>query len=167
MCSFALIGKSGSGKTSAARIFESRFGVLTVSTGTICRKISSLLFGNDDKAATQRLDDALTAMDASIFVKAALRNVPPERLICLDALRFSSDLVVACERGLITIRITAPENIRNLRLAERKQGFNPAIDGIHRSETELNDVPVDYTIVNDGTPEELENAIEKIYKNHI
>jgi dephospho-CoA kinase len=159
---FALIGKSGAGKSTAAEMIFDFYGARRVSTGVICRKISRLLMGNEDKASTQKIDDALTTIDQSIFLNAALRDIPDNDAICLDSLRFRSDLQIARERGFLVVRITAPDEIRILRLKERGQVFDQGVDGCHRSETELDDAEVDFVIHNNGSREAMRLAVENI-----
>lgn len=147
---FALVGKSGSGKSEACRFLSESLGIRLIKTGSICRQIALLLFGNEDKRSTQRLDDALTTIDASIFLRAALRDVHPDENFVIDALRFREDLVIAREAGCMVIRIVASEEIRLCRLVARGQAFDPETDGRHRSEVELDDAPVDMEICNES-----------------
>ena len=72
--------------------------------------------------------------------------------------------MIAQQRGLVTVRIEAPEEIRNARLAARKQVFNAGVDRLHRSETELDDVRVDYTLTNNQSSAELDNAVQELCK---
>jgi dephospho-CoA kinase len=159
----AVVGKSGAGKSTAAELIASIHGFRRVSTGVICRQIATSLFGNDHKASTQRIDDALTAIDSSIFLKAALRDIDPDERICVDSLRFNSDLEFARQEGFLVVRVVAPDGLRAKRLAERGQVFDPAVDGRHRSETELDGVEVDFEIVNDGSVETMKDAIAAIF----
>ena len=108
----ALIGKSGAGKSTVAERIAQDYGFRRISTGTICRKISMLLFGNEDKASTQRIDDALTLVDPSIFLRAALREARPQEPICVDSLRFISDYNLARSQGFEIIRVTASDATR-------------------------------------------------------
>lgn len=160
---FALIGKSGAGKSTVAEQISSNYGVRHISTGAICRQISMLLFGNDDKASTQRIDDALTPIDPSIFLRASLRDVQQDEPICLDSLRFSADYDLARYQGFEIIRVTASSEKRTKRLATRGQVFDLEIDGNHRSETELDFVSVDFTVLNDGTKDEIKDALRSIF----
>lgn len=158
----ALVGKSGSGKSRAAEMLSEKFGIPHIKTGTICRQIARLLFDNEDKRSTQLLDDALTAIDPSIFVRAALRNVSDGDGFVVDALRFVDDLTLAKSYGCQIIRIVAPDDLRHARLKERGQNFDPLKDGLHRSETELDEVEVDYEVVNNSDIRQLCKSLSRI-----
>ena len=159
---FALIGKSGSGKSRAGGFLSHRFGVAHLKTGAVCREISRLLFSNEDKSSTQRLDDALTPIDPCIFLRATLRPVAVNEGFVVDALRFREDLVLAREYGCKVIRVVAPEGVRVQRLIDRGQVFDPVTDGVHRSETELDNVEVDFEILNDADLATFERALSRI-----
>ena len=154
---FALVGKSGSGKSSAGVRLSALVGVDHVRTGVVCRQIARTLFGNDDKRSTQMLDDALTTLDPSIFVRAALRPYGEDAGYVLDALRFQSDVLLARDLGCRIVRIVAPPGLRHERLSERGQSFDPATDGLHRSEVDA--IRVDHEIVNDGDIARLNEAL--------
>jgi len=158
----ALIGKSGVGKSTVAKLLNYHSGAERVSSGTICRQIAKLLFGNDDKSTTQTLDDALTMIDPSIFLNAALLAAPVGRPICLDSLRFETDYQIAKRRDFTIVRVIAPDDVRVARLSERGQKFDLVRDGMHRSETELDDVDVDYTVENSGDIEALEASVRAL-----
>lgn len=147
---FALIGKSGSGKSEACRFLSESRGIRLIRTGAICRQIARLLFDNEDKRSTQILDDALTPIDSSIFLRAALRGVAPAEDLVIDALRFREDVALARELGFIVIRVVACDEIRLFRLVARGQVFDPETDGRHRSEVELDNAAVDLEIRNEG-----------------
>jgi hypothetical protein len=128
---------------------ESR-GIRLIRTGAICRQIARLLFDNEDKRSTQILDDALTTIHPSIFLRAALRGVGPAEDLVIDALRFWEDVALARELGFIVIRVVASDDVRLFRLVARGQVFDPKKDGHHRSEVELDNAPVDLEIRNEG-----------------
>ncbi|NLR72835.1 hypothetical protein HGI47_18325 [Novosphingobium sp. ERN07] len=159
---YALLGKSGSGKSRAAEILSDLLHVPHIKTGAVCRQISHILFGNEDKRSTQRLDDALTPLDPCIFLRAALRSVGSDQGFVVDALRFCEDLAMAQNYGCLTIRISAPDDQRLRRLAERGQVFDPATDGLHRSETELDASAVDFEISNDCDLNHLRLSLARI-----
>lgn len=158
----ALIGKSGVGKSTVAKLLNYHAGAERVSSGAICRQIAKMLFGNDHKSTTQKLDDALTKVDPSVFLNAALLAAPAGRPICLDSLRFESDYEIARSRGFTIVRVIAPDDVRIARLTERGQKFDLVKDGSHRSETELDEVDVDYTVENSGDIDALEDSVRAL-----
>jgi dephospho-CoA kinase len=159
----ALIGKSGAGKSTVARIIETTYNVPIVSTGAICRHIAEALFGNDHKASTQKIDDALTTIDESIFLKAALRDISTTTKVCVDSLRFLSDFRYAREKGFFILRVVAPDYLRLQRLRQRGQVFDPLKDGGHRSETELDSVDVDFQLANDSSIDATRIAVSALF----
>ncbi len=159
---FALLGKSGAGKSEVAKALNEQLGCRIVKTGAICRTISRILFGNEDKRSTQILDDALVVIDPSVFLKAAVRDVRPGEPIVIDALRFLSDTVIADDLGCKRLRVVASADERVRRLRSRQQAFDLGRDGRHRSETELDDHPVDHVITNSGTKADLGRQVADI-----
>jgi dephospho-CoA kinase len=158
----ALVGKSGSGKSEVAEFLRERRACQVIKTGRICRQIAQLLFGNEDKRTTQLLDDVLTKLDESIFLRASLRHADLGRPYVIDSLRFSSDYDIARDMGCMILRITAPDEQRVHRVRARGQAYNLDVDGLHRSEVELDGVTVDNTIQNDGGIDALRSKISSI-----
>lgn len=161
-----LVGKSGSGKSVAGSFLNIQHGYRHVKTGAICREIARMLFGNEDKKSTQLLDDTLTQIDNSIFLRASLEGVNLEGLIVIDSLRFKSDLDLARELGFFVVRIEADEPTRLSRLRSRGQAYDPKTDGIHRSEVELEVEVVDATICNDAATEVFHQRLMDAVAQH-
>lgn len=158
----ALIGKSGSGKSEVSRYLASVHGFSIIKTGAICRAISMTLFGNEEKSSTQRLDDALTAIDPSIFLRASLRTADLSADVVVDALRFAEDFQLANSLEFRTLRLKSGAQMRLQRLTARGQGFDLAAEGLHRSETELDGVAVDFEIENVGPVSDLHAALDSV-----
>lgn len=156
----ALIGKSGSGKSEVASYLSGKYGCEIVKTGAICRSISMILFGNDEKASTQLLDDALTTIDPSIFLRAGLRSVGAGGPVVVDALRFLDDLQLAKSLDFQTLRVTADSGLRLERLTARGQAFDLGTQGLHRSEVDLDAVRTDFSITNNGSLADLYTALD-------
>jgi dephospho-CoA kinase len=157
---FALVGKTGVGKTEVARCLLER-GFVPCKTGAICRQISNLLFGNDWKVNTQRISDALIALEPSIFLKAALRTWDRETPTVIDALRYRTDLEAARAEGFSIIRVVASEEDRVRWLRERGEVFDLAKDGPHQTEVELDSEDADITINNNATIDELKRQVHE------
>jgi len=158
----ALIGFTGVGKTTAADHLCRAHGFEIASTGAMCRRVSGLVFGNEDKANLYSLTDALQTIDRAIFLKAALRELHGTDAIVIDALRYHQDYEYALSEGFHLVRIQAPIPLRLRWLADRGQGFDLTVDGTHPSETELSDVSVHTTILNDGSKDQLLKQIEHL-----
>ncbi|SRR6266851_7563479 len=163
---YALIGKSGAGKSEVAKILQSHCSCNIIKTGQICRDISQMLFGNDDKRSTQTLDDALTPIDESIFLRASMRGIDTSQPFVIDSLRFISDLTIARSLNCFLLRVVADDHIRLARLANRGQQFDLSKDGSHRSEVELDAAEVTETINNNGAFSDLEASALRAISLH-
>lgn len=164
----ALTGRSGAGKSEIASILREEFKCEVVSTGRICRAIAQLLFGDDSKSSTQALDDALTTLDASIFLKAALRTSDTtNNNVVIDSLRFTSDANLATDLGFHLLRIEAPDEVRFRRLQTRGQAFDPSAIEQHRSENELDAYPVDGRLSNYGSRDDLREALRRTLRTNL
>ena len=64
--------------------------------------------------------------------------------------------------GCMILRITAQDDQRVHRLRTRGQVYNLEVDGLHRSEVELDAVTVDKTIQNDEGIDALRSKISSI-----
>jgi dephospho-CoA kinase len=157
-----IIGLTGVGKSTAAQHLRDAHNFEIGSTGAVCRAVSRLLYGAEDKSKLLALTDALQALDPAIFLKAALRTLPAENSFVIDALRYTHDYDYAKLRQFYLIRITAPLHLRRQRLEVRGQVFNFEIDGKHPSELQLSEVAVHATIENDGTKHQLFTRIDDL-----
>ena len=147
----ALIGRSGAGKSEVSRYLTEAHKFKAVRTGQICRTIATLLFGNEEKTSTQRLDDVLTLLDPCIFLRASLREADLSGNVVVDALRFAADLELVKELGFKSLRVTCPDQMRIQQLTFRGQSFDLEVEGGHRSETELDSFLTDFHVANTGT----------------
>ncbi len=143
----ALIGRSGVGKSTCAEFLGSQ-GYQNCSTGGICRDISNILFGNEDRSNLNSITDALQNLDKSIFLKSALRLMDLEGAIVIDSLRYKEDYQFAIENGFTIVRIRANSADQSHRLLLRGQKYSPGKDDNHSSETELVTAPADIEIPN-------------------
>jgi dephospho-CoA kinase len=157
-----LIGFTGVGKSTVAKRLKSNYGCQICSTGAMCRAVSRLAFGNEDKSNLMALTDALQSIDPLILLKAAIRRVGPEDNIVLDALRYLHDYKYARQHGLFVMRVTAPVHLRRAWLAKRGQRFDFDIDSSHPSETQLASVRVHATLRNDSSRKALFARLDAI-----
>jgi cytidylate kinase len=144
----ALSGASGSGKSWVAHYLVERHGFVRASTGDICRAISTILFGNNDKASLNQVSEAIRGIDETIFVRAALRGIRAPRIV-LDSVRYLSDIPIVRAAGFQVWRIDCPSRERAVRLAARGQAIQDS-DLQHASESELDRGPFDVLVSNFG-----------------
>lgn len=146
----ALYGKSGSGKSTVAGILVGDYGLFHCKTGKACRQLCADYFGSEDKALMNRVTDLLRGIDESVWLRAALRELPVESTdrVVFDSMRFESDRRYLREQGFVSICIYAPLDLRVQRLRNREQIFDPSQDDDHPAEVELAGKDFDFTIDN-------------------
>lgn len=158
----ALYGRSGSGKSFVASILERRFGYVRVSTGGVCRSVSRLIFGNEERGSLNRISEKLREIDEQIWIHAALRQVGGEAPIVFDSIRYISDHTCLTGLGYSAIRILSGSELSRQRLTERGQVFVESDFG-HRSEWEVDSCSFYATIMNDGvSSDDITRQIESI-----
>jgi len=144
----ALSGTSGSGKGTVAKILVEQHNFVRASTGDICRQISQLLYGNEDKKNLNSISAAINQIDNSIFINAALRNIKNDKIV-FDSIRYRSDMLTLKKLGFVIWRVEASIDIRKDRLKGRAQVIVED-DFYHASEIELDDCIFDATILNNN-----------------
>lgn len=86
----------------------------------------------------------------------------PSSFILIDDVRSPDALVFFAKRGFRSLRIEASEYHRHRRLAA-KEGLVPAVDVLnHPSETLMDEVAHDFTVVNNGTICEFTAALDQV-----
>ena len=175
-----LIGNAGSGKSTCGNVLISR-GFTPLSFGSILKDICALLFywprhllegdteesrvwrETPDEFWSKRIGKQITPRYALQFIGTeCLRNtfhkdiflahlerviqMTPTNIVITDC-RFPNECEFIRQLGGTIIRITRPSTVQ----------------GTHISETALNTIPADFTIVNDSTIEELHARVNAIY----
>ncbi len=158
----ALYGHSGSGKSFIAQYLVEEYQFSWVSTGSICRRISSLLFGNEHKSNLNQISSKLREIDERIWINAALNGLDKQRVV-FDSIRYKSDFNFLKSLGYTCIRIVAGSSLEAARLRQRSQVMTSS-DHTHESEVSLDCVQFDYTIMNDvdERPDLLNEQIARI-----
>lgn len=154
-----LIGKAGSGKSSAAAALASSLDFQHCKTGKLCRDVTRLVFGDEATSHLHRVSDALQTIDEGIFLDAAIRGVDMSRPVVIDAIRFQHDIDYAMAKGFTLVRIRASAEIRSQRLKGRGQVFDPNSSPLHPIETALDGLDVEVEIENNDSLEELTASV--------
>jgi dephospho-CoA kinase len=162
----ALSARSGAGKSLASSYLQKTHGYALCQPGAICREITQRLFSTQSKTALNKVNDALRLIDPDIWLRVALQELgdqKPGTPICIDGMRFKSNVEYCRKNSFLLVAIEASEATRIGRLKKRGQEYDAAIDAAHAAETEIENVVFDHVICNDGDdPRVLYNEIDKI-----
>jgi dephospho-CoA kinase len=119
----ALYGRSGSGKSLVSKYLAESHGFRRCSTGEICRAISEILFGDDDRGHLNLLSEKIREIDPHLWIKAALSGVADQRVV-FESVRYPDDVTFLKPAGFAIWNIDCSVEICNKRLLSRGQSFN-------------------------------------------
>ena len=110
------------------------------------------------------LDEVINSIEYNIDMSCMIDHLPYKFII--DDIRFLNEADVLSKKyNCIKIRIETDEPLRMSRLKDR-DGTSPTKGQMsHTSETELDSLPTNYIITNNGTVEELETKLKEIIKH--
>ncbi len=162
----ALVARSGAGKSLTSEYLRQTYGYALCRPGAICREITLRLFGTQSKTTLNKVNDAMRAIDPDVWLRVALQelgSLQPSTPVCIDGMRFNSNVEYCRKNSFVLINIEASESTRLRRLESRGQEYNKAVDAVHAVETEIEGIAFDYVIRNDGdNPKLLYIAIDEI-----
>lgn len=157
--SIAVIGRAGSGKTTAAEYLADIHGYIRVSFAGTLKEVATHIWGPDartDRDKLQKLGMAVREIDPNAWVNAALRAVRlhdeagSDEKFVIDDCRFPNEYWALKELGFVFLQVQAPEITRIERL--QRNGKLTDVEQLnHVSETALDDrkqYPVDRVITN-------------------
>jgi hypothetical protein len=153
-----LIGLAGSGKDTIADIICAELSYKRASFAAALKELCLDMGWNGDKDVKGRklLQDvgmAFRAYDDNIWVDKTASSLDDQSTYVFTDVRFSNEAhYIKTTRNGIIIRVVRPE----LKLGPTHQ---------HISESGQKDIEVDYTVINDGTIEDLRKLIISIITN--
>lgn len=156
----ALVGISGSGKSTVSEYVSQKYGAKVCSTGGVCRAISNILFGTEERKYLNLLTDKLKSIDENILMEAALKK---DDMVCVfDSIRYESDYRYLKNKGFSIVKIECSEQLAMKRLKERGQLYKEE-DLEHGSECGINLIPYDYSIDNNNSLKELYSQVDRLF----
>lgn len=165
----AIIGKMGAGKSTVANglLNDPAVRYDHVAIAGKLKEIAVELFGpGADKSRyyLQGLGQYVRSLEEDAWIDIAIDQVIKWSPAVIDDVRYPNEYdKLKAECGAIIVRVEAPLEVRIERLkANGKWGGKEALE--HESETALDHLPADYTIINDGTstPNHIQNLIRNI-----
>lgn len=171
----AFTGKAGAGKSTAAAALVDHLGYRLVSFAAPLKNAAALIWGpqaRTDRGLLQWLGQVVRERDEFAWVNAGLRQIDDEfnntsyetghaPRIVIDDLRFPNEYHTLKQEGFVIVRVEADRHTR----VDRLRGNGKLQDEAQladASETALDEFEVDYTLVNDGTPEELADQLRLV-----
>lgn len=161
----AFVGAFGSGKTHMAEWLSSENGYKKFSFATGLKLIARDFYGmslggTKDRKLLQELGDAMRSVNEDVFAIKTMKEIDiyqcsrrdwePVKPVVVDDLRFKNEADFLRKGGFLIIRILPRERLDN---------DNPL--RFHQSETEMNQIDVDYEVVS-GDTDSLINIISTI-----
>ena len=139
-----------------------RHHFVVCNTGVRCRQLAREFFDDESKAVLQALTDAINGIRPGAWLRVALKTIDPQcDRIVVDSIRSSEDIALVRTLGYVVWRITAPLEVRTMRLRGRGQAFDPGRDDLHESEVALDDFAAEFEIENTGDLAQLYETVEK------
>lgn len=158
----AFAGKMQVGKTSAADHLARRHGFRKYALADPIKEIARDAFGWDGakdergRRLLQEIGSVGRAYDPEMWLRRLAERMARDAAprIVVDDVRLAREVTFLESQGFTVVRILRPaDRISTLTSDERAR---------HETETELDDVPVDATIDNRGTLEELYAAVDRL-----
>lgn len=160
------VGEAGTGKTTAAELLI-RFGYKKLSFAGALKTIACFLWGPNaetDRDKLQKLGVAVREIDPDVWVNVLMRLVDHylegSTPVVIDDCRFANEFWALRERGFVSVRVSAGEEIRVDRLMKNGKLTDRA-QLTHATETALLEFAAkcDWYIANVTTKEYFEEQI--------
>jgi hypothetical protein len=165
----ALVGKMGSGKTTATDYIKTRYNCKELAFATPIREFAKYIYGDTWHTEGRRLMQALgnlsREIDPDILIRPVKRTVMswPDINFIVSDVRFENEVNALHWLGFKVFRLEVSDSIRFARLKAR-DGRLPSLEVLnHPTETSLDHIVLPVINANPGAPEfyrEIDKALE-------
>ncbi|MBN2014769.1 MAG: AAA family ATPase [Candidatus Altiarchaeota archaeon] len=175
-----LSGKMGSGKTVVSRYLHKKYGAEQMRFSQILMDILERLHIPSEREALQKLGHALRSLVGEDVIVNAFRadlEAEKSRIIVVDGVRYPNEVDMLRSFGNnVLLYIDAPAEVRYRRCVERNEkgegrvSFEKFLEAENReTERYLNEIAElsDYVVDNTGSVEELQQKVDKIFREKI
>lgn len=175
MKSVLVTGLMGSGKTSVADRLISKYGFTKVSMANWIKSTvikhyklsnidkSMIINGKSMRTILQEVGMYMRNVDPDWHLDEVLNEIDKINQFVIDDLRFTNELnKITNKFDCITIKVTCDENKRIERMMLRDSVIPTESQLKDLSESEIDNIPCDYIIVNNGTLDELFYKLDEI-----
>lgn len=177
----AFIAEAGAGKDFSADYVIRKYGYSRYAFADNVKKVAEKwfpeLYGDRKEKPRwllQKVATMLREIDEDVWIKALFRDIAhnaremkrlkfsPEFIVITDC-RMPNEYNALREKGYTFIRVVSNKEVRQKRMNDRGDIFNED-DMNHHSESFYGAFDCDYTIENNGTPEDLYKSIDEVMK---
>ncbi|UCG04272.1 MAG: AAA family ATPase [Candidatus Heimdallarchaeota archaeon] len=167
-----ITGHMGSGKSAAAAYIVEKYGFIRMRISGKMREISQELELEITRDLLQGVGKFFREFDDDVWIRYLAKKIQTSTdSIVVDDIRRINEVEYLKPLGFKFIKIESSSETRKMRLETRMQEKISDQDwkrwSNHLTEIQVIQLPVDYTITNNGTLKELEDAIDNVLLNHI
>lgn len=164
-----ITGLMGSGKTAAAAHITDKYGFVHMSISNKMREISQELELEITRDLLQGIGKFFREFDDDVWIKYLVKKIQASSdSIVVDDVRRKNELDHLKALGFIFFRIESSSEVRKMRIETRTNEKISEQDwrrwAKHLTEVQVTQLPVDYTIKNNGTLKELKHEIDEVMK---
>lgn len=168
----ALTGKMRSGKSAISRLLYEKYGFYyPLSFGNELKYLAHMIFPwVPEEPKPRELYQFMNTMrefDEDVWVKHladfyddVISIIDPTGIV-IDDVRQQNEFEWARDNGFIIVRVDTSDDIRKQRIIAEGDSYNEESFN-HKTETYVDHLRADYTIINDGTLIELESKVAEL-----
>jgi dephospho-CoA kinase len=166
-----ITGHMGSGKSAAAEYIAQKYGFVRMRISGKMREISQELGLEITRDLLQGIGKFFREFDDDVWIRYLGRKIQTSTdSIVVDDIRRMNEVEYLKSLGFKIIRIESSSETRKMRIEAR---MNKKISNqdwerwsSHLTEIQVTQLPVDYTITNNGTLKELTNQIDNLFSEY-
>ncbi|MFW9905271.1 MAG: AAA family ATPase [Candidatus Thorarchaeota archaeon] len=167
-----LTGHMGSGKSTAAEYIAQKYGFVRMRISGKMREISQELELEITRDLLQGIGKFFRAFDDDVWIRYLGKKIQTSNeSIVIDDIRRMNEVEYLKSLGFKIIRIESSSETRKMRIENHMNKKISDQDwrrwSNHLTEIQVTQLPVDYTIRNNGTLKELNDKIDNIFSKYI
>lgn len=166
-----ITGHMGSGKSAAAEYIIQKYGFVRMRISGKMREISEELELKITRDLLQGIGKFFRDFDDDVWIRYLVKKIQTStESIVIDDIRRLNEVEYLKSLGFKIIRIQSSSETRKRRIEARMNKKISDQDwkrwSNHLTEIQVNQLPVDYTIKNNGTLRELNDEIDNLFSKH-
>lgn len=165
----ALIGKMRSGKSTVANYLIEHYHYTEYAFGSELKRYAYELFGEGEgkqRELLQWFGQTMRSRDPDIWVKKTEEKIDTHLTsffsnIVISDCRQQNEIDMLRKKGFTIIKVESDTSCRIARMIEKEDRVTEK-DLTHETETSVDDIAADFTVINNGSLEELFIQVDRI-----